>query len=879
MSFGSILYSILFEPLQIFFETVFYLANKLIGNQGLSIICLSIAMNLLVLPLYKRSDAMQDEERDIEKRLEAGVSHIKKTFKGDERMMMLQTYYRQNNYKPTYVLRGATSLFLQIPFFVAAYRFLSNLQSFNGASFGVIKDLSLPDGLIVIGSISINALPIIMTLVNFISSAIYTKDYPLKTKIQLYSVAIFFLIFLYKSPAGLVFYWTMNNVFSLLKTIVLKIFKKLKKHNKEESKLKNKAKKLIKTNSRSYHTQPSKKLYISACLVLTVFVGAVIPSAVIKSSPQEFVFTSCYLNPVWYVVSALCISFGTFVLWCGIFYWLASPKAKIMLEKVLCTFSGIAVANYMLFGTNLGNMSSTLKYDTGVSYDILTKVLNLLVVLIIAVIIINLINKFSKKISGVMIVVALAFCTMSVVNVVGINSTVKQIDLNNTDSNFEISLSKEQQNVVVIMLDRAMGEYVPYIMNENPELMEKYDGFTYYSNVTSFGGHTNFASPALFGGYEYTPVELNSRDDMSLMEKQNESLCVMPVLFDNNGFDVTVCNPSYANYSYTPDTSIYDEYESISAYSTGDTYLSDEKKLAIMDNNKRNFFMYSLMRSAPVAIQKNIYQDGRYCKNGATIYSINKYVSNGTSPSFLNAYSALSAMPSLTNTNSSKGCFLLMTNDTTHDVSLLQAPEYEPREHVDNTSYYEQNKDMFTVDGRTLKMDNYIDYSTYQSNVAALMKLADWLDYLRANDAYDNTRIIIVSDHGYNTGQLSELMATSSRFDFDAEYYFPLLLVKDFGSTGFCTSNEFMTNADVATIATNGVIDNPVNPFTGNLINSDEKLAHDQYIIMSENYSIYSNNGNTFMPDTWYSVNTSIWDKNNWTHISDDAVLTNDDIK
>ena len=42
--------------------------------------------------------------------------------------MILQTYYRQNHYKPTYVLRSAVSLFLEIPFFIAAYRFLSGLE-------------------------------------------------------------------------------------------------------------------------------------------------------------------------------------------------------------------------------------------------------------------------------------------------------------------------------------------------------------------------------------------------------------------------------------------------------------------------------------------------------------------------------------------------------------------------------------------------------------------------------------------------------------------------------------------------------------------------------------------------------------------------------
>lgn len=57
-------------------------------------------------------------------------------------MMILQTYYRQNHYKPTYVLRGAISLLLEIPFFIAAYRFLSNLQLLQGASFGPIHDLA-----------------------------------------------------------------------------------------------------------------------------------------------------------------------------------------------------------------------------------------------------------------------------------------------------------------------------------------------------------------------------------------------------------------------------------------------------------------------------------------------------------------------------------------------------------------------------------------------------------------------------------------------------------------------------------------------------------------------------------------------------------------
>ena len=128
MSIGSIIYRILIGPLELFFEVVFELADRHVSNPAYAIIMLSLAMNFLVLPLYRRADAVQAEERDRENALAPWIKHIKKTFKGDERFMMLQAFYRENNYKPTDTLKGSISLLLEIPFFIAAYRFLSDTQ-------------------------------------------------------------------------------------------------------------------------------------------------------------------------------------------------------------------------------------------------------------------------------------------------------------------------------------------------------------------------------------------------------------------------------------------------------------------------------------------------------------------------------------------------------------------------------------------------------------------------------------------------------------------------------------------------------------------------------------------------------------------------------
>ena len=92
MEFLSLLYQLIFMPLQIIFEVIYCLVFRFIGNPGISIIALSFIVNLLVLPLYNRADAIQEAERVIEAKLSKGVEHIKKTFKGDEQLMLLQIH-------------------------------------------------------------------------------------------------------------------------------------------------------------------------------------------------------------------------------------------------------------------------------------------------------------------------------------------------------------------------------------------------------------------------------------------------------------------------------------------------------------------------------------------------------------------------------------------------------------------------------------------------------------------------------------------------------------------------------------------------------------------------------------------------------------------
>ncbi|MCR5005509.1 MAG: YidC/Oxa1 family membrane protein insertase [Clostridiales bacterium] len=897
MSFLSILLAVCIDPLKLLFETIFHIAYELLHNPGLSIIFLSLAMNLLVLPLYRRADKMQEEARDVETRLQAGVSHIKKTFTGNERMMMLQTYYRQNDYSPTNALRGSVSLLLEIPFFMAAYQFLSHLPLIQGVAFGPIANLGAPDRLLTLFGMNVNLLPILMTLINVIASAIYLRGFPLKTKIQLYVLAGFFLVFLYNSPAGLVFYWTLNNVFSLCKNIVYKI--KKNKSTQPDQALSEKSRQaggilskiragrstVSSGSTAGKEYRPDSRLFFSAAAFLAVLTGLLIPSTYIAASPQEFVDLTHFYHPVWFIVNAAALAAGTFLLWFGVFYWLASPRGKVIFERFMWGACFIAAADYICFGRFLGNLSHTLQFDNGLNYYPVEIVINVVIVALIVVVLFRN-RKWAKKTSVALVMLAAALAVLSGTNIV---KTVRSMDTIRQDAYGtmpKLSLSRTEQNVVVLFLDRALGEDFPYLLGERPDLKETYDGFIYYSNVISYGGHTNFGAPALLGGYEYTPVELNKRSDELLVDKHNESLKVMPVLFMENGFDVTVCDPPYANYNWNTDLSVYDEYPAIRKYAVSGYFGDEQAKAQTIENNKRNFFCFSLMKTLPVPLQYIVYDSGNYHRAGdaeleaaSTQVTAGRSAADGLKQSFMESYEALTHLEEMTQiSDDTNKSFLLFYNDAPHEPMMLKEPEYVPAKHVDNAKYDAAHEDRFTIDGKSIEVSNAKQMMHYQTNMAVMLRVGDWLEYLKREGVYDNTKIIIVADHGYYLYQSDVLCypehAYSKNHYPDVGNYFPLLMVKDFGAHGFTTDDTFMTNADVPSIAFEGLIENPVNPFTGKAITTDEKTAHDQFVISDHaGWDTDKNNGTTFDACHWAAVTDNIWDRDDWEFIDKPTVL------
>jgi YidC/Oxa1 family membrane protein insertase len=883
----NMLYTIVIYPLTQIIEFVFVFSEKVFKETGFSVIAISVAISVLTLPLYLVAEKWQRIERDTQKRLKPKIDKIKAVFKGDERYMILSAYYQQNHYHPIYALRSTFGLLIQIPFFIAAYSYLSTLEALKGASFLFIHDLGAPDRLANIGSFTINALPIAMTLINIVAGAIYTKGFPLKEKIQLYGMAAVFLVLLYNSPAALVLYWTLNNVFSLLKNLYYAIKSKWKntvigiglsafcvfivyymlmvhKGNRDIRILISVSfallacipwfvpfikKALDKFSCLAYTTKDLLPLFVCSSLAFWALTGLFLPSMLIASSPQEFSFIDNYTTPLFFVGNTAIQAFGFFVFWPVCLYALSSNRVKLIGALLyLACFTG-ALCNVFLFPGNYGLISVTLEFTGTVGHNNKEILINLLILLVQALAIAFLsIKKFMRTLVVIPLLCLCSFLGITALNMATINSSYHKMaefhhpadtSVQKLDPIFH--LSKTGKNVIVIMLDRAISVFMPYIFEESPELKDIYSGFVFYPNTVSFNGYTGIGAPPIFGGYEATPLEINKRVGIPLQQKHNEALMMMPRIFSEAGYAVTTTDSPYANYSQKPDMRIYDQLPGVDAYITDSAYTDvwikehDLKLPLTSEILKRSVFWYSLLRAFPSALRKGIYMKGDWCSP----------IANRSLKLFLNGYCPLDYLPKLTDfTVNTENTALFFVNNATHEGAFLQAPDYVPVVTVTNYGSGPFSKE-----------------KAYHINIAVIKRLAEWFLYLKNEGVYDNTRIIIVSDHGPEPN-----FVTKIRLPFNVDKFNPLLMIKDFNAaSNLQIDNTFMSNADVPTIALRGLITNPVNPYTGNAITDDAK-KEPLYIAISGSVHIEDGQATQFglNPKEDYYVHDNIFDEKNW---------------
>lgn len=852
----DLLFQVIIYPIRLVIELIYMMFSWVFkGNAGIAITGVSIAVSIGCLPLYAKAERLQEKEREMQKKLAARVASIKAHFKGDEQYMLLSTYYRQNGYHPLYALRSSVSLLVQVPFFIAAYSFLSHLHALSGQSLWIIRDLGKEDALISLGFITLNALPIVMTLINIVSGAIYTKGFPLREKVQLYLMALIFLVLLYHSPSALVVYWTLNNVFSLIKNIVFKMKNPLKflylalcallavfcvyiaffRHHSRSYRLRNITLtfaftalivaiplyiRLARDAARRFFVPLWKEprarfsVFILSAVSLWLLYGVYIPFNLAASSPFEFSFVGSYTSPFALLFYPASQAAGFALFWPLYIYLLFPDRIKGLLTLCMGSLVAVSLVNIFILNVPGGTVSQTLQFIDGAVYRSGKQYLALNALASIA-----LVFAFFTAISfgkarstaAFLSVLTLATGGVSLYKATLIKAGFEKYRLirgeetgsgtaDSTEAVFH--LSKTGKNVFVIMLDKAINSYFPLVITEKPELAQEYEGFTYYPNTLSYGQKTIIGAPPLFGGYEYTPIGMNRRPDKKMVEKHNESLLVMPTAFKNNGYAAMITDAPFVNYQWVADNTLFRE-RGIEARNLIGNYSARymREKLPFMRDYgadailKRDFLLFSVLTALPVPLKNAAYNDGKYWNSA--LLSINTLS--------LDSYAALNYLPEITASDANGNTFTVMVNDLTHEPSMLQYPDYTFGPDIDEKKN--------TILGKS----DYYDY--YHVNAASIRLLGAWFDRLKREGVYDNTRIIIVSDHG---SRVSHPNFDSFHQDTVTPYN-PLLLVKDFGSSGaIVTDPTLMTNADVPHLAMRGLFEEK-NPYTGTDLSVDSK--------------------------------------------------------
>ncbi|MDB9739199.1 membrane protein insertase YidC [Candidatus Pelagibacter sp.] len=201
---------------------------KLLGNYGLAIIAVTICIRLAFFPLANFSFKSMGKM----KLLAPEMARLKELHKDDKMKLQqaMMALYKKEKVNP---MSGCLPILVQIPVFFALYKVLFvTIEMRHMPFYGWIHDLSDRDptslfnvfGLLPWDPPSfllIGAWPIIMGITMFIQQKLNpTPPDPIQAKIFMF-FPIFLTVILAPFPAGLVIYWSFNNIFTMIQQYIV----------------------------------------------------------------------------------------------------------------------------------------------------------------------------------------------------------------------------------------------------------------------------------------------------------------------------------------------------------------------------------------------------------------------------------------------------------------------------------------------------------------------------------------------------------------------------------------------------------------------------------------------------------------------------------
>lgn len=193
------------------------LLHQVVPNYGIAIIIVSLLTKLIFYPLSQSSLRTMK----VMHRLQPEVNAIREKFADDPAKMnqAMMNLYKEHKVNP---MGGCLPMLLQLPVFLALYQVLLHAIELRAAGFvGYIQDLSAPDLLTHLGPLPLRLLPLLMTGSTFLLQSQTPVD-P-RQRFMMYVMPVMMLYILYNLPAGVILYWTVNNLVSALQQYLVNV--------------------------------------------------------------------------------------------------------------------------------------------------------------------------------------------------------------------------------------------------------------------------------------------------------------------------------------------------------------------------------------------------------------------------------------------------------------------------------------------------------------------------------------------------------------------------------------------------------------------------------------------------------------------------------
>lgn len=178
---------------------------------GFTIIIVTIIIKTLLFPLTQ----VQVRSAKRMQKIQPLMKELREKYKDDPQTMQAKTMalFKEHKVNPA---AGCLPLILQIPIFFALFFMLKTASELRFAPFLWVPDLSLPDTVGHVMGFPINPLPLLMAISMFFQMQMMPAPSTDNMQRTLFKIMPFgMLFFTYNFPAGLVLYWTCQNLYTI----------------------------------------------------------------------------------------------------------------------------------------------------------------------------------------------------------------------------------------------------------------------------------------------------------------------------------------------------------------------------------------------------------------------------------------------------------------------------------------------------------------------------------------------------------------------------------------------------------------------------------------------------------------------------------------